>query len=224
MNRGWNCKRGWWGWAVVISGWLVATATAATQPPPKKVFTRVVDYMTPVTQTVDQRLTEVDSALRVRVRKPGVPRPFVESIEEELRRQGHRIQPQPVIVTQYEVEVLEVIKAHTRTAGAGAMTQVLQMGGEADWEGNRYVTETDVPRLVSGAEYLLFLKFSANVDGMLISPWDIYRVDTSTVEANAAGASIEFGKQLVGRPPAEALGLVRDAASRLAAGIAPLTP
>lgn len=221
MPSSWSRKRLWSTRAVVMGGCLVIAAAALAQPD-QKVVRRSVDYAVPNVSTVDERLGQVDAVLRVRIHKAGEPRPFFEPLQDVER--AREIQAHPWILTYYDAEVLEVIKPHPRAGVGGITMPIIQVGGEADDGPYHFITITDVPRLAAGGDYLLFLSYHETFGGMHVQPFDIFRVDTESVEANESGKAIGYGKLMIGRGPGEVLELVRAAADRLATGVASGTP
>lgn len=73
------------------------------------------------------------------------------------------------IVTAHDALILDVVKAHPRVVGAGALQQVLQMGGRfrrADaWESQ---TWNGFPVMPVGSEWILFLQWDSRLDGFTL--------------------------------------------------------
>lgn len=65
----------------------------------------------------------------------------------------------PTVVTRYDVQLLEVIKPHTRLAPNSAGVKVVHFAGEIDW-GQQIVRECDYFTMRPGETFVLFLSWN----------------------------------------------------------------
>jgi hypothetical protein len=161
-------------------------------------------------RTLAQRLESVDAVMHVRA--TGAPTTRAANITAELERLNSDVafrNPVIVPITEYEVVVLEVVKAF-RIGIAGSSLRVGTQGGRANWEGREIEAKKRVTDLVPGASYLLFLQYNSTFDQMMLGEGDIFRLDGPAVSSNAYASSTAYGKELVGRSPNEVMELVRQ--------------
>lgn len=77
--------------------------------------------------------------------------------------------------------------------------------------GHKIVDKKRQPDLVPGAEYLIFVDYSPDLEMMLYSDYDVFRVDGPRVTANPDASRTRYGKSIVGRPSNEVINLLKTA-------------
>jgi hypothetical protein len=113
-------------------------------------------------------------------------------------------------MTGVSVVTLDVLKSDQRASLGASITSVLHYGGEADWKGHRRrSTVASAPNLVAGAVYLVFLTYREKAGELILFPPDAFRMDRGRVEENLSKPL--WGREIVGRVPAVATIMVREA-------------
>lgn len=116
----------------------------------------------------------------------------------------------PNLMTAHEADVLTVIKADPRAVVEGAVQQVIQRGGRT-MRPDHILLETwnSFDIMPIGSEWLLFLEWSAALDGFTL----FYR-EHGAVEVNAgkvaAPAIDSYHREWNGRPAEEFLRAIRE--------------
>ncbi|HKY21986.1 MAG TPA: hypothetical protein VJM31_12280 [Vicinamibacterales bacterium] len=171
-----------------------------------------IKYAMPDADSLAERLKQVDVVAVVRIADAGRARVAQVSLNAIARDED--IVPDadlpPVILTERTADVLEILKSSSRQIAPGALVNLLQHGGEITWHERQVRTHAEVPALSAGVTYLVFLNYNEASGGMMVSPFDVFRVDRGIIEAGSA-SSTKYASSLVGLPPQDAFAAVRRA-------------
>jgi hypothetical protein len=171
-----------------------------------------INYMVPDAGSLAERLKQVDVVAVVKIAGSGRAR--VAGVSLTALAKNEDVVPDidlpPVILTEHSAEVLEILKTSTSRIAPGAAMSLLQHGGEATWRERLVRTHANVPDLAPGATYLVFLNYNEASAGMMVSPFDVFRVDRGHIEATAV-SSTKYATSIVGLTPHDGLALVRRA-------------
>ena len=167
----------------------------------------------PLTVIPDQSLSEAletaDAVVVARVNKRMGTR--IVDIRPELMRADAGLvlpEPLPVPFTEYDVTPIQVVKDYPLFA-FGTAIRIASRGGVSEFNGKTIEEPTATPQLVEGRRYLVFLRFSKTISGMLFHTFDVFDLSGPTVAANEYLRDSRHGKELVGLPPEQALSRVR---------------
>jgi hypothetical protein len=169
----------------------------------------------PEETALEERLRGIDAAVRVRVADAGVVRGIditsgIEQANPDMTFCSRIVLP----VTEYQTEVLEVIKGEGFSV-VGTPLRIGIIGGRTTWQGHEIVAEACRLSLTPGAIYLVFLNQSDEFGTMMIAGLDVYRVDGPVVGGNPLAATTAHGKRFAGLPSNDVLSAVRSAAERM---------
>ena len=171
-----------------------------------------INYMVPDAVNLVERLKQVDVVAVVKI--AGAGRARVAGVSLAAMAKNEDVVPDmdlpPVILTEHRAEVLEILKTSTHPIARGSAMSLLQHGGEATWHERLVRTHANVPDLAPGATYLVFLNYNEASAGMMVSPFDVYRVDRGHIEATAVSTT-RYATSIVGLTPHDGLALVRRA-------------
>jgi len=179
------------------------TLELPAQDPERKRVHTYIDSLAPRERTVGERVRSVDAVAIVRVVGDGVPR-LIES------RTGSR---QPGVVTDYQLEILDVIKAHPLAGVTGARIPVVQPGGEADWGREYRVVTQGAPHVfVRGETYLVFLETSRAGTSLLVTSTDVFSVRGQQIAANRSSQLTRYAQELTTQALSDAVESMKRAA------------
>ena len=171
-----------------------------------------INYVMPDAESLAERLKEVDVVAVVRIAGSGRARVAEVSLAALAKNEDDLpdIELPPVILTEHSADVLEILKAPSRPMALGATMSLLQHGGEATWHERLVRTYAEVPTLAPGASYLVFLNYNEASAGMMVSPFDVFRVDRGNIEATRPSTT-KYSASIVGLSPHDGLAIVRRA-------------
>jgi hypothetical protein len=168
--------------------------------------------LTPSTAaTLAERVGQVDAILLVRAE--GVPAVRVVPVDPAKVRFPTPYAEAPQVCTQYAVRVLDVLKEHPAAGVVGTNATLLQLGGDADWQGISIHGGKPHPDLIAASDYLVFLTYDRDLDALMLSPYDTYELDSGTVRAIRSG-ELRYGHEIVGHSVQEAIAAIVDAVQR----------
>ena len=90
-------------------------------------------------------------------------------IESQVAFENSKTEWSSDIVTAHEALVLDLVKGHPRAVAAGAVQQILQMGGRIRRPDGFYrQTWNGVPPAAVGSEWVMFLQWDSRLDGFTL--------------------------------------------------------
>ena len=197
---------------LLLTGIAAAGALSPSLSANENVVAYHINYAVPDAESLAERLKQIDVVAVVRIADSGRAR--VAGVALTALAKNEDVVPDadlpPVILTEHSADVLEILKAPSRPMTLGATMNLLQHGGEVTWRERLVRTYAEVPTLSPGATYLVFLNYTEASAGMMVSPFDVFRVDRGNIEGNGSSAT-KYGPSIVGLPPEDGLALVRRA-------------
>ena len=171
-----------------------------------------INYVVPDAASLAERLKQVDVVAVVRIADSGRAR--VAGVSLTALAKNEDVVPDldlpPVILTEHIAHVVEILKTSSRAIPHGTAMNLLQHGGEATWHERVVRTHANVPTLSPGASYLVFLNYNDASAGMMVSPFDVFRIDRGQIEATT-DSSTKYAPSLIGLTPQHGLAIVRRA-------------
>jgi hypothetical protein len=168
-------------------------------------------HLVPGEATIAERVDAVDLVILLRIVGPVSTRAV--DITDKLHHSNPGIvllDPQVIPITEYSADVLQVFK-HSAAEDLSGVMRLCTTGGDADWGGRRVVGRKRSPDLVSGGTYLVFLRYSVELEMPVFQDEDVFRLDGTQASASLPASQTEYGKSIIGRSPGEVLEMLRAA-------------
>lgn len=157
--------------------------------------------------TLAERIRSRSVVILVRATAP--PRPLAVDLSAVIEREfpGVVIPPTIDVITEYPVDVLEVLKGDAFVVSGTALAPA-RAGGTVVKDGIEFVKASDQRPLEPGHRYLIVGNHNPSFDRVMFG--DVYRVEGAVVEAHDLDRSEPYHAELVGLPVEEALESVRQ--------------
>ena len=183
---------------VLLTCWCLAFSFASVDGQSNGTRSARVERRAPALVNVDTPLSvllqSADAVIAVRVLKPLGTRLLAE--------------PFPARFAEYEVTPTEVLKGHPAMV-FGSILPIATRERPGQFNSLTLDDVAAAPPLLGGREYLLLLTFSPALERLLFNSDQVFDITGTNVAASEHVRATPHGRELAGRPTAEALRSVR---------------
>lgn len=205
-----------WAIVIVILGVIQLTSSFSALEAQRGSARRPTDVQawhlgSPTAETIEERLESVDAVVVATI--VSGPTTRMVDIRASLERQNRgAVLPQPVVapVTEYQLQVNEVVRGHASVV-VGTPLRMARVGGRVELSDHDLVANTRIPALAAGTQYLILLEYNKTFEMFMYSVEDLFRLDGPRVRIDSLSTRPAYAGQLDGKDSAEVLTRVRAA-------------